>query len=618
MRNMPKDTALHLPFSDFKESPIRASQASRLYVLSIAYFALPCFIFLAGFTKWYVMIVAGLCLAAAGYFDLKHEISRGHATHPWRRDVLWFLLIFAAACLWTTLFGAGFIGPQTPDQLKNHKIYHDLFQYAWPVIYPDMPPEMRFLSYPLGYYLTPAFIGKIFGWPIGTFSIFLWTSMGIALLWAWLYVLFARFAVMAIVVFTLFSGLDILGRIALNQGTPVAGSHLEWWSGWTFLHYSSNATVMSWSTQHGAAQWLFPMLLFYRLVVLKEVRGSALIVSIAAFWSHLTLLGAAVFLPLYFSEKKIKDVLKDPSLLALPFLALVAIFYASKAPGAIETGFIWDYWTMEEALPKLLWFYLFEFGILALFIYSIKQTWDRDEKLVFLSSTFLLLIIPIYHVGLSNDISMRVSAIPLFMLFIFFCITIRESLQYKNKPVLALAFLYVIVGSFTSGNEMFRQLESIFPTNFFVSDLTDLNWNRGVNRMRLNCFMTTVPRDFALKPGDSVVVKGIGSFVINEASANGGFQNLCISPTDAIVDLGPPVGPRSLRFFRNESELKDRFHIRTLLPPDKIARAVSDSPQQYTGTVNSLFFKYFLRTSTKVDVDKQNASDSPADITDAN
>lgn len=588
-----KESASYSSFGDLKDAPKRAAQASRLYVLSIVYFMLPCFIFLVGFTKWYVILFAGLSLAGAGFLDAKNELSRNKVVYSWWADMKWFLLIMLAATLWTSLFGAGFVGPQTGDQLKNHMIYRDLFEYSWPVIYPDMPSEMSFLSYPLGYYLVPALVGKAFGWTIGTLSIFLWTALGIALLWSWFCVLFSRFAIVAIIIFIFFSGLDILGLIALGQGSPAAGTHIEWWSGWTFLQYSSNATVMSWSTQHGAAQWLFPMLLFYRLVIQREVRGSALLVSIAAFWSHLTLLGAALFLPLYFKEKRIGQVFKDSSLMALPFLAVVAIFYASKAPGAIDMGFVWELWPISEALPKLIWFYVFEFGILALIIFSIRQRWNQDEWLIFISSLLVLLVVPVYHIGWSNDVSMRVSAIPLFILFILFCSSIREAFLCGNRSAISVALLYMLIAMFAPMNEMFRQLQQISSSTLTVTNLTDVNWNRGVNRARQNCFITQANRDIDLHAGDTVVVNAVGSFEISEAFVNGIYQNVCVSPATAVITQRP-AGPRSLAFFRGGEKLGGQLHLHPILLPDAIPSIAKKWPQQYTGSGNSFFYSWFL------------------------
>lgn len=509
----------------------------------------------------------------------------------------WFLLIMLAACLWTSLFGAGFVGPQTSDQIKNHMIHRDLFVYSWPVIYHDSSPEMRFLSYPLGYYLVPALVGKAFGWTIDTLAIFLWTALGIALLWSWFYVLFSRFAIFAVFIFIFFSGLDILGMAALGHGTPAAGTHLEWWSGWTFLQYSSNATVMSWSTQHGAAQWLFPMLLFYRLVILREVCGSTLLVSIAALWSHLTLLGAALFLPLYFKEKRVAQLFKPLSLLPLPFLVVVAIFYASKAPGAIDTGFVWELWPINEFLPKLIWFYVFEFGILALIIFSIKSYWSEDERLLFIGTLVVLLVVPFYHIGWSNDVSMRVSAIPLFMLFALFCASIREAFLRKNKAAISVALLYMLVAMFTPMNEMFRQFYQIKSSTIFIDALTDENWNRGVRRKFPNCFI--IRNDWNIneidpKAGDTVTIKGVGSFDVAETFVSGGYRNVCVSPKSTVI-AQRSAGPRSLTFFRNGAALESNLHLYVKSQPEKIQSIVTIWPQQYTGSEGSMFFKLFMK-----------------------
>ena len=578
---------------DIRGADPRTSPSSRLYILSVAYFAAPCFVFLFGFTRLWVALIVGGGLAATCAFEARRELGERIEVSAKRRDWIGFALIIAAAALWTALFGAGFVGFQTGDQLKNHVIFRDLVSHSWPVVYSELPPEMRFLSYPLGYYLVPALIGKLFGWAIGTMGLYVWAAMGVALVWSWIRLLFDRFAIVAIAIVVFFSGLDILGWLAQGQGLPAAGTHLEWWAGWTFLQYSSNATVMSWSTQHGAAQWLLPMLLWYRLVLRKDVRGAALLVSIAAFWSHLTLVGLAVFLPLLFREGRIGKAVKDASLLALPFLLVVASFYTSKAPGVIKSGFLWDLWPLGQHGASIVLFVVFEFALLALFIHSVRRFEDADEKRLFVASVVLLLVVPAYHVGWSNDVSMRVSAIPLFILFLFFSSTVRELIRERRKAALAAAALYMLLAGFTSGNEMVRQAQALFPARFSISDLTDSTWQNGVNRRRRNCFVTSVPADFELVPGDRVSVEGVGTFAISDAGTYGNYESLCVSPASARIRQ-LPADSRSLRFFRDGAELRNRAHVRALQAAEDLPGVAEMWPEQYTGSAHSLFFRHLL------------------------
>jgi hypothetical protein len=589
---MSKQALAEASFEIAENVRMQRTIARPLYCFSVLYFLLPCLIFTLGFTQWYVILLVGIPLIIAACFDIRYELKGYLGEGLQWRDGRNVLLVFFLACAWTALFGAGFIGPQTGDQLKNHMIFRDLFVFAWPVVYPTMPADLHFLSYPLGYYLTPALLGKLFGWTAGTVSIFLWTALGIALLWSWFFVLFSRFAWFAILLFMLFSGLDILGVLLQGQPVPAAGTHVEWWSGWTFLQYSSNATVMAWSTQHGAAQWLFPMLMYYRLVCCKSVRGSALLVSIAAFWSHLTLFGIIVFLPLYLRQGRFLSALKDTSSLAIPFFLLVACFYASKAPDSIDAGFIWELWPAAKALPLVLFFYLLEFLLLALFIYSLKQFEDRDEILLFFSAVVLLMIVPLYHVGWSNDVSMRASAIPLFILFILFCATLKQISLQKKKSALAVGLIYIFIAALTPMNEIFRQWSSIAPQHFFTASLTDENWDRGVSRSERNCLITTVPRDFALRAGDQVAIYGNGQLDIASVQVVGDFQRIC-GAADIIINQRP-VGTLSLKFYREGKNLQDKYHWRTILAPNAVMSIVSLWPQQYTGAESSFFYKYLL------------------------
>lgn len=571
----------------------RRTSASLLYKVSVVYFLLPCVIFLCGFTQWYVIALIGGALLSATYFDFKFEATLSKPNDTVSKDYTW-LGIFLAAMAWTGLFGAGFVGPLTGDQMKNHMIFKDLFTNTWPVIFGNMPSSMHFLSYPLGYYLAPALVAKVLGWSAGAICLYLWTALGIGLLWSWFRIFFANHAWMAIGVFILFSGLDILGIFTQGQPTPEAGTHLEWWAGWTFLQYSSNATVMSWSTQHGAAQWLLPALMFYRVVCNKTARGAPLLMSIAAFWSHLTLLGMAIFVPLVFKNRsRVNSVFKDPSLLAAGFMGIVFSFYTSKAPGSIDAGFLWDLWPVASALPKLIWFYLLEFGLLGLFIYSARKFVDPDETLLFKSTIALLLLIPLFHIGWSNDVSMRVSAIPLFILFIYLGATLSSARRAENKAVIAAASVYIIIGGFTPLNEMYRQASQIFPTPLFAADVTDKNWDRGISRAENNCLILPTPRSFEPKAGDAVALYGNGKILIEKAWRDGPFQNICLA--SPIKQRPVPVARLSMKFYRHDRQLKESIKFRFKEDPASINSVTTVWPQQYTGSEDSIFYKYLIR-----------------------
>lgn len=591
-----KSSELTGDFSAVSNSASNQRLASFLYAATMLYIATPCFIFLSGFITWPTAIIIGACLVSAIFFDLRKEFKLTSVVSQKSIPLFSVLLILCMAALWTSIFGSGFIGPQTGDQLKNHMIFKDLYSNSWPVLYESMPRQMNFLSYPLGYYLVPALLSKFVGWSLGTFTLYLWTSLGIGLLWCWFLVFFNRYAFIVISLFVLFSGLDILGTLTQGQPTPLAGEHIEWWAGWTFLQYSSNATVMSWSTQHGAAQWLLPTLLFYRVICKKDNHGAALAVSLAAFWSHLTILGILIFLPFFVKNRqRLIKTFTDPSLLSLPFLMLVGTYYFSKSVGSIDSGFIWNLWPSDWIIPKLMWFYIFEFGTLSLLVYSARQFRDSDELQLFVTAVVALLLVPLYHIGWSNDVSMRVSAIPLYILFLMLSTACIQSWQTQNKPAISILLLYIGISSFTPMNEMYRQLIQIAPQHFFTSNISDANWDRGISRTEKNCLITHRPRTIDLISGDFLTIKNNGTFVITKTWTNGNYLNICLERDVVIKKRSSPQALMELRFFRRTKELTEHAKIRFIQQPDDIPSIINLWPQQYTGSKDSVFYRIFLR-----------------------
>ncbi len=569
-----------------------------LFLISIIYLAFPAILFIL---FWIKPIFIPLVLIPLGMsFITEYQKIK------WSRSPLLLLLdLFkqaklpiVLAVLWTSIFGAGVLGPKTGDQVKNLAIFRELFVNKWPVIFENLPSSMDFLSYPLGYYLVPAGIAKLFGWKLGLICVSLWITIGIALVFTWIKILFPRRPLLAILLFILFSGLDILGHLAKGAGLPEAGTHLEWWSGWTFLSYSSNALVMGWSSQHAMTQWLVPCILMYCVRNKKlEIHTFLFVAALGFFWSHLTIIGLIIFLPLFTKSKNL-DWLNRKNLYSLPYVALVLLFYSSKSPGSIPINTIWNLWSPQFIATRLPLFIFLSFGLISLILHLFLKFESSEEKKLFYSSVSILLLIPIVHMGWSNDFSMRVSSIPLFAIWFFVVQLSNQALDTKNAGLKLVLVVYFFFASFNPFNEMFRQIVQIAPQQFFTAAVTDSNWDRGINRENPNCLITQLPRVFVLNSGDSVRIEGQGTYRISSAWGSDGYQNICLDPT---IRIGQRISPESnlkLKFIRGDAILGNRFQLVFYSNLASTAGIESYSPEQYTGSDTSPFFKYLIRKTT--------------------
>ena len=360
---------------------------------------------------------------------------------------------------------------------------------------------------------------------------------------------------------------------------------------------------MAWSTQHSAAQWLLPSMIFYRLVCKKSVRGIGFMAIIGAFWTHLSIVGVIVFAPLIVrSKERLKALFKDGSLLALLFFGVLLLYYGSKAANSIPHGFLLALWPMEWALPRLIWFYIFEFGILSLLIYSFNKFSDTDEWWLFISTVVVLFAIPFYSVGLYNDFILRVSAIALFLLCIFYIGTFTQLLENKHRTAISVVILYLVIASFTPLNEMYRQFQQVIPQSFFLADISNDEWDRGVERNNPNCAITTIPRDFTLTKGDQVAFIGYRKnysddyHLIEKVWKLERYQYFCVSPGVEVKQRNPYGGKSPLYFFRDGAELGKFYNFyRREIPAEEMPSISTFLPEQYTGSQHSLFYRFIMK-----------------------
>ncbi|MBI5085433.1 MAG: hypothetical protein HZB13_12645, partial [Acidobacteria bacterium] len=135
---------------------------------ALAYLALPVFLFLLFWLRWYVAIPAAALLAAT------------LAKVPDTRVPFRFTAAVPAALLLALvpvlLSGIGGFGPQSIDAPKHNAILLDLVDGHWPVTYQSAP-----ISYYIAWYLPAAALGKLLGWTAANVALMLWTLAGAAL-----------------------------------------------------------------------------------------------------------------------------------------------------------------------------------------------------------------------------------------------------------------------------------------------------------------------------------------------------------------------------------------------------------------------------------------------------
>ena len=257
------------------------------------------------------------------------------------------LVVVLVALLLTTLGGEGRLLPATPDWLVRDAVLRDLVVQRWPFAY-RVDGVDRVLRAPLGLYLLPALAGKLAG--LRCAHLALWAQDTVALaavLRVFCASASARRSLVVLAVFCVFGGWDMVGTLAvaarhtLGEGAPFAiPDDVQWWD--RLFQYSSTLTLVLWVPHHALAGWFVTALLLLRergrIRVGVLMAGAGL--SIA--WSPFAAMGAAPFLlkagveALRAREVRAADV-AAPLLLGAAMVP-VALYLASDG-GGIARGF---------------------------------------------------------------------------------------------------------------------------------------------------------------------------------------------------------------------------------------------------------------------------------------
>jgi len=431
-----------------------------LHRITIFYLTLPFIIFCMGWLRLPIALpITALILWVVWMLINQLPITN----YQFRIPHSAFLITF----LWVFLSGIGGYTFQNWDHHWRNAVLHDLITYNWPVIYssPEKGP-ITMLVYYVGYFLPAALAGKIFGWQVANFILFLWTWLGVLLVTLQLGKVLKTSPVKLALLLIFFSGLDSLGTLFFAHDYPTLFppiQHLEIWSG--NLQYSSFTTQLFWVFNQAVPAWLCIALILESDSSLSNTQKQAsglqsqkiFIWSLCFFFAPLAALGLLPYLIIeWFKQTDFKSPFKNlrvDLLLASGVVVLISYLFFSSNTAAQERGL------QAIALKDFLAFFLLEGGILWLVLAPLK--W-RDPR--WAVTGLLLAVIPFIQFGSGRDFVMRASIAPLFYLMMM----TGEAIFQKTTPRLVLITLYLLLalGSLTPLYEINR---SIYRTYEYYS-----------------------------------------------------------------------------------------------------------------------------------------------------
>ncbi|MCW2274708.1 hypothetical protein M2321_002286 [Rhodoblastus acidophilus] len=291
-----------------------------------------------------------------------------------------------------------------------------------------------FLRAPLGMYFLPASLGKLAGLTGAHYALLAQNSLLLAIVLYFAGVLGGGWRLVLLLI--VINGMDILPVILTSpfaSGEPVTGEplynsllkmpryalehdNLEWWNG--LLNYPSHVSHLFWAPNHALPGFFFAILCL--LAALGEIDLAVLGVFFGALllWSPLAALPAVAILPYFAWRAGLRG-------LAKPRLWVGAVCALCFAPVAV-------YLTLTSSSIPAQAVYVAEGFVLFYLVFLIVKiphafvlAWFRKsiapEMTGLLAvSVAVLALLPFLNFGPSNDVVMRGSVAPLFILsFVF-------------------------------------------------------------------------------------------------------------------------------------------------------------------------------------------------------
>lgn len=347
------------------------------------FFALPVCIFFIGWFKWLYAILGLLSL-------LSMLLIYRPKYHKYDQPKELFLMLISLFLV--LLSGNGEAGLQTYDHFKHNLIFADLVKYDWPVFYRS---EIEHLNYYLGYYLVPAWIGKILGIHSVPLVSLVYLSSALYLCLSFLTEKY-HWTIFHLLIFFFFSAaalLVVFFRAVFNPEASISNVFdqvfLIWNGPWGRYPQIPIFESLKWVPQHFITS--IAVFVLYKSSDKPSLVLMAHFLALAFFWSTYVVVSSCLFILLdnrrIFQSKRseLKSILP-----AVVIAIFVGLYYMYHIPGARNTGNFNLYYPQSVLylLSSLLAFSL-PLGIIGVIFFRRPGEWLKVWKIYMIGAVLL-------------------------------------------------------------------------------------------------------------------------------------------------------------------------------------------------------------------------------------
>jgi len=433
---------------------------------TLFYLSVPILIFFIGWLRLTIALPLALLLCAGLVSYLRSITTQSVDRHLVTKPQLAVALLITFG--WVYLSGIGGYSHQDWDHHYRNAVFNDLIKFDWP-IYFQFAPDYTFeflaghnasLNYYFAYWLPAALVGKWAGQSAANVCLLLWTYVGVLLVFFHLFrLLKSRYLLLAIVLFALWSGLDVLGKLLIQRHFVGFTEPIEIYY---YFSYTSFTTDLFNVFNQALPAWLVTLwVLTYReripvlpiallfpygpfpFISLTVFYGLYFIVENYAYWRSNT---TVALIQKSWARIDLLSALAAVVAIGFPFLA----FYKAHFPVNINQFF--GARLVGESLPDsllIVGFYILTFileaGLFYALIRWISPATYKEHKSVFWLSFLLLLLIPLWEAGLWRDFASR-GSIPMLTVAAFLMIrAISEVVEQRRFQLSSIVVAVVLV-----------------------------------------------------------------------------------------------------------------------------------------------------------------------------
>ncbi len=357
------------------------------------------------------VIVAALgVVAPAALFFLTWR-SMAAERHVAISTILCCLLV---AAILLVLGGEGRLVYATADWQIRDAVLADMGSHRWPFDY-WLEGKSQMLRAPVGMYLVPALLGGAS--QLGRdWALLAHNGLILTLIFAIGSTLFdgRRARLIALFVFVMFSGLDIIGNLIVDSVHGQANwRHIERWA--NNYQFSAHITQIFWVPQHAFAGWTVALAYLLWRRNLAPVGLFAASLPLVAIWSPLVLFGALPFaafagLQVLRTGKWHAGDLLVCGIAAM--LAVPALLYLSADAMSVATGL--------RPPPPLAYILIMLLEVLPFLVPLLFDRSGGTDRATMLIAGLCLFLMPLWTIGASTDFQMRASIMPLALVALAF------------------------------------------------------------------------------------------------------------------------------------------------------------------------------------------------------